>query len=423
MQAQQDNAQQFDLVIVGAGMIGAALAASLLSAQVSQQRDLRIALLDSAAQASLLRTLPELADEQALSVSGYEPRVSALTQSSLALLQELGAWQYVQTQRVQAYQHMQVWDELGTGQVHFDAAELHSESLGCIVENQNLVQALHRVLAAEAKVQGFYGQKIESLSRQGLGSSLRLSDGQILETKLLVAADGANSFVRQRLGFETREWDYGHQAIVATVAMAQSHQATAWQRFSEQGPLALLPLRGKGQDGQGYCSIVWSQQTERARELMALDDAEFMAALTRASEGRLGAVQAVSERFSYPLRQRHAKTYVKPGAVLVGDAAHTIHPLAGQGVNQGFKDVVSLTEVLSKAKAQGVPLGHEYILKRYQRQRQGDNLMMMASMEGFKQLFGSASPALRLLRNTGMAWLNDQQFLKTQLARKAMGLV
>lgn len=416
MQAKQDKVQQFDLVIVGAGMIGAALAASL------QGQGLRIALLDSATHDGLLAELPSFDGGQSLSVSSFEPRVSALTQTSLTLLRELGAWQYVQPQRVQAYQHMQVWDELGTGQVHFDAAELHSESLGCIVENQNLVKALHRLLVAESKVQGFYGQNIESLSRHGLCSSLRLSDGQALEAKLLVAADGANSFVRQRLGFETREWDYGHQAIVATVALEQGHQATAWQRFSEQGPLALLPLRATEQEAQSYCSIVWSQQTERARELMALDDTDFMAALTRASEGRLGAVRAVSERFSYPLRQRHAKTYVKPGAVLVGDAAHTIHPLAGQGVNQGFKDVVSLAEVLIKAKAQAVPLGHEYILKRYQRQRQGDNLMMMASMEGFKQLFGSASPALRLLRNVGMSWVNDQHLLKAQLARKAMGL-
>jgi 2-octaprenylphenol hydroxylase len=205
------------------------------------------------------------------------------------------------------------------------------------------------------------------------------------------------------------------------VETEKKHDMTALQRFSESGPLAFLPLADE-QAGQRFCSIVWSQETSRARYLMGLDDVAFLAELEQSIEARLGRLVSVSARHAIPLRQRHAKGYVKPGLVLVGDAAHTIHPLAGQGVNLGFKDVKVLSDLLKMAEARNLDVNDALLLKRYQRQRQGDNLLMMAAMEGFKRLFAQPDPLVRWLRNTGMEWVNGQRFLKNQLARHAMGL-
>jgi 2-octaprenylphenol hydroxylase len=319
---------------------------------------------------------------------------------------------------------MTVWDELGTAQINFDAAEIYQDALGCIVENQTIVSALQAVLREQENLQCFYGQKIKSINALAAESgqhALMLESGQQVRCQLLVAADGAMSRIRQWAGMPTREWDYQHEAIVATVETEKPHAFTAWQRFSESGPLAFLPLADANSSGH-FCSIVWSQDTARAHRLMALDDAAFLAELEAAIEARLGKLVAISPRHAFPLRQRHAKTYVKPGLVLVGDAAHTIHPLAGQGVNLGFKDVSVLADILKQAERQSLDVNNMLLLKRYQRQRQGDNLLMMAAMEGFKRLFAQPDPVVRWLRNSGMDWVNRQGFLKNQLARHAMGL-
>jgi len=236
-----------------------------------------------------------------------------------------------------------------------------------------------------------------------------------------VAADGANSKVRQAMGMATREWDYQHHAIVATVKTEFAHDSTARQRFSESGPLALLPLQDKHASGK-FSSIVWSVQPDRAKSLMSLSDEQFKQSLEAEFESCLGKVEQVSKRFSYPLRQRHAKTYVDAGVVLVGDAAHTIHPLAGQGVNLGFKDVQALSNILLDASEKGVAINHQSLLNRYNRQRQGDNLMMMGVMEGFKRLFEQKDPLVRWIRNAGLNWVDQQGFVKKQIVQRAMGL-
>jgi 2-octaprenylphenol hydroxylase len=219
----------------------------------------------------------------------------------------------------------------------------------------------------------------------------------------------------------TREWDYDQQAIVCTVQTSQSHRFTAWQRFSMTGPLAFLPLLPES-GSEHFCSIVWSQDTDEARRLMALGDTEFAAELEQAIERELGSVQAVSKRFAFPLRQRHAKDYIAPGFALVGDAAHTIHPLAGQGANLGFGDVRTLLDELSRARKAGLGPADELVLARYQRRRKGENLTMMAAMEGFKQLFGRDELPVRWLRNTGLRWLNQLGPVKNRIAAEAMGL-
>ena len=402
-----------DIAIVGGGLVGAALATSL------KDSGLTIALIDNQTEASLQRSLAP-----ASSVNEFEARVSALTVASQSVLKEIGAWGKMDLQKIQTYQKMKVWDELGTAAIEFDSAELYQDSLGCILENQLIISALHKVLAEQTNLKSFLGDKLNAIQLvEGETDHhlITLESSQLIQCKLLVAADGANSRVRQWAAMPTREWDYQHEAIVATIKTAKKHQNTAWQRFSESGPLAFLPL-ADADNTQQYCSIVWSQETARAKYLMALPETEFLNELAKSIEFNLGELDAVSTRYAIPLRQRHAKTYVKPGIVLLGDAAHTIHPLAGQGVNLGFKDVKVLADILKEADKQGLEVNNLVLLKRYQRQRQGDNLLMMGAMEGFKRLFEQPDPVVRWLRNTGMNWVNKQSFLKNQIAKHAMGL-
>ena len=402
-----------DIAIVGAGLVGAALAASLSGSGLS------LVLIDSQTEASLQKNL-----SAASSVNDFEPRVSALTVASQCLLKDVGAWEKMNQSQIQAYQKMKVWDELGTASIEFDSAELYQDSLGCILENQLIVSALHSVLANQKNLTTYLGSKLTSIQlveNEAEQHLITLDSGQQIQCKLLVAADGANSKVRQWASMPTREWDYQHEAIVATIKTAKQHQKTAWQRFSDKGPLAFLPL-ADANDTQQFCSIVWSQETAQAKHLMALSETDFLTELSKAIEFNLGELEAVSTRYSIPLRQRHAKTYVKPGIVLLGDAAHTIHPLAGQGVNLGFKDVKALSDILIDADKQNLEVNNMVLLRRYQRQRQGDNLLMMGAMEGFKRLFEQPDPIVRWLRNTGMGWVNKQNFLKNQIAKHAMGL-
>lgn len=409
----EQNLVKVDIAIVGAGLVGAALAASLKNSQLT------VALVDSQTEESLQKTLTS-----ASSVNDFEPRVSALTVASQSLLKEIGAWEKINAKQVQHYQKMKVWDELGTASIEFDSAEIYQDSLGCILENQLIVSALHLLLFDQANLKTYLGQKLSTIqlvAGEIDQHQLTLESGQQIQCKLLVAADGANSKVRQWAAMPTREWDYQHEAIVATIKTANKHQNTAWQRFSESGPLAFLPLADKN-NTQQYCSIVWSQETARAKSLMALSEQDFLSELAKSIEFKLGELEAVSTRYAIPLRQRHAKTYVKPGIVLLGDAAHTIHPLAGQGVNLGFKDVKALSDILLDADKQDIDVNNLVLLKRYQRQRQGDNLLMMGAMEGFKRLFEEPDPIVRWLRNTGMGWVNKQHFLKNQIAKHAMGL-
>jgi 2-octaprenylphenol hydroxylase len=274
---------------------------------------------------------------------------------------------------------------------------------------------------SNAKVSGLTEIVTNNAAKGEAAYSLALEDGSTMQASLLVAADGALSIIRTLAGFETREWDYNHKAIVATVECEQPHQQTAWQRFLPQGPLALLPLADVN-GGKQYCSIVWSAEPDYADELLALDDAGFRAALGQAFEHRLGGINAVSKRFSFPLRQRHAKQYFKAGLVLVGDAAHSIHPLAGQGINLGLQDVQVLAEEIKRGVKRGLLLSDEAILQRYQRRRMADNLTMMAAMDGFKRLFEREELPVRWLRNEGMRLLAKIPGVKNTIIRQAMGL-
>ena len=398
--------QQFDILVVGGGMIGSALALGL------SRQGWQVGLIEGAPAASLMAPA-----EPANSVDDFEPRVSAISLASQRLLEELGAWPKVQASRHCGYREMTVWDGDGTGRIHFDAAELHARSLGTIVENRNIVRALFESLS-DSSVQLLDGVRVKAWSR---GQGVELEDGRCLAARLVVGADGALSRLRQWSGLATREWDYDQQAIVCTVRTSQNHRYTAWQRFSPTGPLAFLPLLNEAGD-EHFCSIVWSQDTLEARRLMALETESFRKELEAAIERELGEVLAVSRRFAFPLRQRHAKDYIADGLALVGDAAHTIHPLAGQGANLGYGDVRALLEELERARELGLAPDDASVLARYQRRRKGENLAMMAAMEGFKQLFARDELPVRWLRNTGMRWLNQLAPLKNRIAAEAMGI-
>ena len=394
---------QADLIIVGAGMVGSALALAL------KDSGLNILLLDGGSMA--VRPFSGEAP--------FEPRVSALSMASQRLLERLQVWPGVQARRASPYAQMQVWDGSGTGSIHFSAASVHAESLGHIVENRVVQDALLEALF-DSEVGLLPNARLEQLRRDGDDWLLQLVDGRQLRTPLLVAADGANSSVRQMAGCATREWDYLHHAIVTSVRCADAHQATAWQRFTDDGPLAFLPLR-RGED-EHWCSIVWSTVPEEARRLMALDDQAFRQALGKAFEWRLGEILEVDPRLCIPLRQRHAKRYIQPGLALIGDAAHTIHPLAGQGVNLGFLDAATVAEVLLHALRRGEPLASEKTLSRFERRRMPHNLAMMAAMEGFQRLFQADPLSVRWLRNSGLNLVDGLAEAKALFVRQALGL-
>ncbi|MFD3298973.1 2-octaprenyl-3-methyl-6-methoxy-1,4-benzoquinol hydroxylase [Aquipseudomonas alcaligenes] len=394
---------QADLIIVGAGMVGSALALAL------EHSGLEILVVDGGP----LSVRPFAAE------GAFEPRVSALSAASQRILERLGVWDGIAARRVSPYRDMRVWDGSGTGSVHFSAASVHAEVLGHIVENRVVQDALlDRLHDSQIGLLG--SARLEQLRRSGDGWLLTLADGRELRAPLLVAADGANSAVRRLAGCATREWDYLHHAIVTSVRCERPHQATAWQRFTDDGPLAFLPLARQGDEH--WCSIVWSTVPAEAERLMALDDEAFRHELGKAFEWRLGQVTAVDPRLCIPLRQRHAKRYVESGLALIGDAAHSIHPLAGQGVNLGFLDAAVLAEVLLHALQRGEQANDVRVLSRYERRRMPHNLAMMAAMEGFERLFQADPLPLRLLRNSGLNWVDELPDAKALFVRRALGL-
>tara|TARA_B110000444_G_scaffold209186_1_gene203910 strand:- start:24 stop:1238 length:1215 start_codon:yes stop_codon:yes gene_type:complete len=398
---------QFDVLIVGAGMAGAALALAL------SESNLRLGLIEA-------RTINKDIIEVGIgSLESYSSRVSAITPASQALLESLGVWESICKKRVSPFRAMEIWDAEGSGNIEFCSEEISAPLLGHIVENSVINSALLDAVARHGRVEFFSPVELVGLDEGDRGITINLKDGRKLSTSLLVAADGALSKVRTLAGFKTREWDYGHQALVATVQTEFDPSMTARQSFITSGPLAFLPLCSAG--NKHFCSIVWSATPELSDELYNLEEDEFCRRLERAFESRLGVIKAISKRSTFPLRQRHARDYIKPGIALVADAAHTIHPLAGQGINIGLQDVRVLAMELLKAHKREQPLGSIEVLKRYQRQRKGDNLLMMAAMDCFKLLFEQNALPVRLLRNLGIDKLSGIPVIKRKIMRYAMG--
>jgi len=346
--------------------------------------------------------------------SGFDLRVSAITRASQRIFENLGVWDAMRAQRVTPYREMRVWDAGGRGEIHFDSAELGEAALGHIVENRVVTAALWQ-RAVELGVQLRCPTRVTGISTTEQGSELQLEDGSVIRADLLVAADGARSAIRDMAGIPVQAASYEQQAVVASIRVGTTHADTAWQRFLPKGPLALLPL------GDEHVSIVWTTSPARAEQLLALAPDEFSAALTVDSEGRLGNLQLEGPRAAFPLQRQHAERYVLPGLALVGDAAHQIHPLAGQGVNLGLLDAAELADVLVAARVARRPLGALATLRRYERARRGDNLAMQQTMTVFKELFGDVPAPLRLARNIGLTLADRAGPVKRIFARAAMG--
>lgn len=345
--------------------------------------------------------------------SDYDQRVSALSPGSEQILRSLEVWPLIEKRRLCPYQHMHVWDASGRGEIHFDAVELSEPYLGHIIENHVIQGALVDRLRSLENISWYCPDTVHGIEVGADGVAVELDSGTRIKSRLVVGADGAASRVRSLCGITFQARSYTQDAVVANVSSEQSHQNTAWQRFLPTGPLAFLPL------ANGQCSIVWSTSQAQAEDLVNQTDEEFCEALTEASDGKLGSITSTSTRALFPLRGGQANPYVLPRVALIGDAAHSIHPLAGQGVNLGFKDAATLAEVLQEAHHD---IGSLRVLRRYERARKGDNLLTMRAMEGFKMLFSFSRGPVAMLRNASLTIANGSGPLKHYLMRRAMGV-
>jgi 2-octaprenylphenol hydroxylase len=386
-----------DIAVVGAGPAGQALALALA------QDGFDVALLDAGS-------------GPAPAPSAADLRVFALAPAATALLASIGAWPPAQAQRVCAYRHMHVWQgDPGDG-VHFDAASMGWPALGHIVEHGVLQHALAERVAAEAGIACRWSVRVEAIARAGGQVEAGLAGGGTLRARVLVGADGAASPVRALAGIQADRVDYGQCGLVANVDTAVAHAATARQRFLATGPLAFLPL------ADGRSSIVWSLPDAEAQRLLALGPGDFGPALAVAAGGVLGRIELASERALFPLARQLAREYQHERVVLVGDAAHSVHPLAGQGLNLGLLDVAALAQVLAAARARGLDIGGAAVLAHYARWRQGDNALAARAFEAIDRLYRLDLPGADLARSLGQRLLQRLPPLKRRFVEHAAGL-
>ncbi|CAM3501568.1 UbiH/UbiF/VisC/COQ6 family ubiquinone biosynthesis hydroxylase [Parendozoicomonas haliclonae] len=403
----------YDVIIAGAGMVGAAIGCAL------GQAGMRVALFDPA--------LPEAFDSN----SQPDIRVSALSPASISFLDKLGAWSAIKDMRTCPYRRMAVWEKLHDplsgklvtsrfNQTMFDCKEVGTEELGFIVENRVTQLALHAVLKNIPNIELIAPAKPASVNMAGEYAVVTLDNGTSLRAKLLVGADGANSFVRRSCNIGLASEDYEQRALVATVEIPEGPLDITWQAFTATGPLALLPLPECG--GKHYASLVWYNLPENINRLMSLSGAEFLDDVRSHFPEELPEMHSLIERGFFPLTRRHASTYIKEKVVLVGDAAHTINPLAGQGVNLGFQDAATLSETVIEAYKAGEAFGSHSVLAGYEKKRRPENTQMQKVMDVFYHLFSNDNMPLKVARNIGLTLAGNFPYGRKKVMRYAMGL-
>lgn len=405
--------KRYDVLVVGAGMVGAAVGCAL------GRQGVRVALFDHALPSAFVPEQPP------------DLRVSALSPATEGFLRDIGAWPLMEAMRMCPYRRMAVWEKLREpwsgkdlqhrfNQVVFDCRNLLADQLGFIVENRVTQLAIHRVLAEVASVDLYCPASIDRISWTADKATLMLKNGDRFEASLVVGADGAQSQVRRLAGIGLYSDDYTQQALVATIEIEPGQLDITWQAFTATGPLALLPLPDI--NGRSYASMVWYNLPEQVQRLQALSDEDFLQEMVQTYPAELPMVRRLLERGSFPLTRRHARHYVKPGVALVGDAAHTINPLAGQGVNLGFQDAVVLVELLTEAHENNAPFGNLVVLKEYERVRRPANRKMQWIMDAFYYTFSNDHPSFKLLRNIGLTVAGRCILGQRRVMEYAMGL-
>lgn len=389
-----------DIIIAGGGLAGATLAALL------GKQGVRCMVMEA--------RIPDEIKQSPETV--HDPRTLAITPASANILRHATAWQVLAPDRIGQFLRMQVWDATGQGEIEFDSAELCEPTLGYIVEQSLLESALRQVITSQADGSLIAGARVTGFDVDDRSVTVILDDERRLTASLLVGADGANSRIRQLAGITWSRHDYRQQAVAGIAETEQPHENVARQRFLPEGPLAFLPMAGAN-----YCGFVWSTATGHAEELMAMDDEAFNRALSDAFANRLGPVRQSISRASFPLQHAQAGCYCRPRLALIGDAAHVIHPLAGQGANMGLLDAAVLAEVILKETARHRDPGSYPVLRRYERWRKGENYLMLKALQALKDLFASQSPAVRYLRNTGLDLTDMLSPVKHRIMRHAMG--
>lgn len=385
-----------EVAIIGGGMVGGALALGLA------QQGFHVTVIE--------KHTPPVFDPH----SPPDIRISAISAASVDLLTQLGVWKDVQEMRVHGWRQLETW-EWENAHVIFEARELHLPQLGYMVENMVLQRALWQALSAHDHICLLSGGELHGMAREAEHIILRLSDGSEYLSQLVIGADGANSPLRQLAGIGVHGWQYRQACLLISVQCANPPGDSTWQQFTPTGPRAFLPLF------DNWASLVWYDTPARIRQLQGMSLSQLQQEIVRHFPARLGEV-IVRERGSFPLTRRHAAHYVQPGLALVGDAAHTIHPLAGQGVNLGYRDVNALLQVLREAKNRGEKWASLPVLKRYQAKRKIDNLMMQTGMDLFYAGFSNDLAPVRLLRNIGLMAAQRAGGIKRQALKYALGL-
>jgi 2-octaprenylphenol hydroxylase len=397
--------RRFSIVIVGGGVTG--LMAATLLAKGAQRDALDITLVDAAP-----RPVFSPDDDVAL-------RVSAIASGTAELFDSVGAWEYTAATRVGPYESMRIWDQNDTpgsaATLRFDAAEFAIEQLGFIVENVLLQDVLLYQLD-QTNTELKFESPIRALQRKSRHYDIELDSGEKISADLVIGADGARSFVRSAVGIEAQEWPYQQTAFVTHLEPEKPHGRTAWQRFLRDGPLGILPL------GDGRVSVVWSTTPEQARAALAADDAALGRMLSEASDYVLGELKVAGPKGAFPLCARHATSYVLPNLALIGDAAHAIHPLAGQGANLGLQDAAELAAQVSAAIAEGLHPGDRPVLRRYERARKGANATMLHFMTGLNSLFATDSRLIGEIRSAGMRVFNRSGPIRERAVKVALGV-
>ena len=410
-----DSRNNYDVVIVGGGMVGAMLAALL-----AQHTDLKLAVLEQRQPAPF----------EPGSTPGYDIRVSALSIATKRMLESAGAWQGILSRRACEYREMLVWDGEESGRTHFKAEDIGAQALGYIVENRVVQLALLDSIVQNDKVDMYCPAHIKAIKPNSdyieIGFSESAGDlnaqarnaavaERSISTRLLIGADGAHSSVRELSGISMQRYAYDHHALVATVQTALPQQQITWQRFVPTGPQAFLPLCGS------TASMVWYHSEEEVMRLKSLNDVDFINEMQIAFPQRLGGIEAVQNRASFPIVKAHADTYIGQRTALIGDAAHTVHPLAGQGVNLGMMDASAIAELIMEADSSGKDIGAHRLLRRYERWRRSDNAVMMSVLDGFYHAFKPQPSPIRRMRSAALSVADSAGPLKHFVMRYAMG--